>query len=159
MKNAGFLPFMIAMMLLATGCGQSPDTGMPPEIRYGQDLCEECGMIITEPRFAAAYYTEEGTAHIFDDIGGMCMFHLQHQENVASFWVHDYETEVWIEAEQAHFVQSSELYTPMAFGVVAFSDLEQAAGLAKETGGMVLTFDQLLAHYETLVTAHQQGNR
>ena len=107
-------------------------------------------MIITEPRFAAAYYTENGTARIFDDIGGMCAYHLENRENVASFWVHDYETEAWINAEDAHFVQNSELYTPMAFGVVAFSDVDRAQILAEETGGGLLSFEELLDHYESL---------
>ncbi len=45
----------LALALLAAGCAQGTAEIKPPEIRYGEDVCVECKMIISDPRFAAAY--------------------------------------------------------------------------------------------------------
>ena len=104
-------------------------------------------MIISEPRFAAAYTTVDGQARRFDDIGGMCAHHLETQEEVTSFWVHDYQTEEWLRAEEAFFVLGEEIYTPMAFGVVAFAERSAADSFAAEMDGLVMSFEHLLNHF------------
>ena len=48
----------VALLALA-GCGGAADTTQPPETLYGQDVCDECDMIISEEKYAAAYWTEE----------------------------------------------------------------------------------------------------
>jgi nitrous oxide reductase accessory protein NosL len=101
-------------------------------------------MIISEPRFAAAYYTGDGEARIFDDIGGMAIHHAEHQEDVSRFWVHDYKTEAWIIADQSFFVMSENLQTPMGHGVVAFSDQLTAENLITDLGGMLMTFNEVM---------------
>jgi nitrous oxide reductase accessory protein NosL len=42
----------------------------------------------------------------------------------------------------------NDIYTPMAFGVLAFTTVEQAEALASEKGGSVMSFDEVLAHYQ-----------
>jgi copper chaperone NosL len=119
-------------------------------------------MIISEARFAAAYVTQEGETRRFDDVGDMLLFHQEHQEEVAVFWVHDYETEEWVRADQAFFVMSEELITPMGYGIVAFADRERAEALAAETQGMVMTFEELAARFageeEMHEHMHQHGS-
>ena len=140
--------FLAVLVLLLLGACQSQvDLSQPPEIRYGEDMCTECGMIISEARFAAAYYTPDGEAHRFDDIGGMLTHHAKMQEDVAQFWVHDYETEEWIVAEEANFVSSEALQTPMGFGVIAFSEQDRAQRLASKSNTMVMSFDDALMSF------------
>ncbi len=100
-------------------------------------------MIISEARFAAAYVTEEGETRRFDDIGGMLEYANEEGEEVAVFWVHDYETEAWLKAEDATFVMKDDLVTPMGFGIIAFETRERAAAWSGEEGGMVMTFEAL----------------
>ena len=147
MKRMTRLLFLTLFSVLLLACAGAPDLSQPPDIVYGEDICVECNMIISEPRFAAAYYTVDGEARRFDDIGDMCSYHGRHQEEVVTFWVHDYDTEAWLPAEEAAFVLSSEVYTPMAFGVVAFTEKNRAEAFAAEVDGVVLTFDHLLEHY------------
>jgi copper chaperone NosL len=68
----GLLLFCFVAVLLVA-CGSEVDFDDPPDIVYGEDVCERCSMIINEARYAAAYVTEDGEAHRFDDIGGMVM--------------------------------------------------------------------------------------
>jgi copper chaperone NosL len=115
-------------------------------------------MIISEPRFAAAYYTVDGDARRFDDIGGMASYHAENQEDVAQFWVHDYDTEEWIIADQAFFVMSDQFHTPMDFGVVAFSDQSRAQELASESTTMVMTFEAIMESFQDGATSHEHSD-
>ena len=135
---------LVAVLVVACG-GGSVSLDEPPSVRLGEDACDECRMIISEARFAAAYVTEDGTVRRFDDIGDMLVYHVRNQENVAVFWVHDYETEEWVRAEWAFFVQASDISTPMGHGIVAFAERERAEKFAAEHDGRVLTFDEALA--------------
>ncbi len=142
---------LTVLLLVLSACGaQEGAAPRPPEIYYGEDICEFCGMIISEERYAAAYLTEDGREHIFDDISGMVQAHLQAQAGppVTAFFVHDYEDGRWIRAETAHYVLSEDLPTPMLSGLAALATIEQAEALAAERDGQLLTFEELLSHYQ-----------
>ena len=63
----------------------------------------------------------------------------------AEIWVHDYETRDVLAAPSATFVLSSEVVTPMAWGVVAFASTDHAHELADDIGGTVVDWDELVA--------------
>lgn len=149
--------FSLAFILLVA-CQSQADLSQPPEIFYGEDLCEECGMIISDPRFAAAYYTQNGDARQFDDIGGMAVHHAEHQEGIAQFWVHDFETEEWIKAEQAYFVMSDQVHSPMDYGIVAFSDEIRAKEFASDINAMVMSFDAVFDSISDGSTTHEHSD-
>jgi copper chaperone NosL len=141
----------VVLALPLVGCaGAAKAEPAPPIIHYGEDSCAFCGMIISEERYAAAYVTEGGHGHSFDDIGDMVKAHLETEEEVLAFFVHDYEDEAWIRAETAQYVLSDRLATPMASGVAAFISSQKAQALAAELQGQVLTFDELLSHYRKM---------
>ncbi len=139
-----FLSVWWVMGGLVACSGASPD--QPPKIRYGEDMCDECKMLISEARFAAAYITENGDVRRFDDIGGMFVYHQKHMEPVARYWVHDYKTSIWIRGDQAVYVHSPNIQTPMGYGVVAFKNRSDAESFASEKGGKILTLQDLLAN-------------
>lgn len=140
MTRRAFLAVFFSLSL--SGCQSSRERF--PQIRYGRDTCARCGMIISEARFAAAYLTREGTWRFFDDIGDMLAFSKAHREDVAIWWVHDYETEAWLKADSTFFVKSSELHTPMGHGIVAVTRRERAEQLARQVQGQLFTFAELL---------------
>jgi copper chaperone NosL len=128
------------------GCRADTAIDTPPDIRYGEDVCAQCRMIISERRFAAAYVTAQGVTRRFDDLGGLVLYHRQHAEDVAVFWVHDYDSRAWLKAEQAFFVLSPTFHTPMGHGIVAFGDQKRAAAMAAANHGETMTFAELLQH-------------
>ncbi len=135
---------LLVLIVLLGACG-SAAADEPPEISYGRDECDECHMIIDDPRSAAAYRLPDGTAVKFDDIGGLLIHgHEAGELADAKVWVHDYETEEWIEGVSAWYVHSSEVSTPMAFGIAALSDEQQATDFAAEVGGEVMRWDDLV---------------
>ena len=146
MRRWTILIFATLALLLFVGCGQAANVEEPPEIAYGQDVCERCGMIISEEKFAAAFWTAGGEARRFDDIGGMLAYNTEQSEDVASYWVHDFVSGEWIRAEEAYLVLDGDLMTPMGFGIAAFADEEQADAMAYgQEGAMVMPFAELLA--------------
>lgn len=146
MKRWIILALLGAVLLLLVACGQSADTNTPPEIMYGQDVCDQCGMIISEEKFAAAYWTADGEARRFDDIGGMFAYIAANPEEAASYWVHDITTGDWIRAEEAYYVSDSDLMTPMGFGIAACATEDQAQALAYgKENVMVMSFAKMLS--------------
>jgi copper chaperone NosL len=144
MKINKLLPFLGLLLIILTACGGSAaDLDTPPEILYGQDPCDQCGMIINEPRFAASYVTTNGDARRFDDIGGMLLYDQQYQEDVHIYWVHDFNSEEWLNAADAAIVHSPQLVTPMAWGLVAFANQTDAEQFAAANDGTVTTFAAL----------------
>lgn len=148
------LVLLLALLLMA-GCAQGSAEVAPPEIRYGEDLCAHCNMIISDPRFAAGYAHELSPGRYeslaFDDIGDMlAMAEANPDHAIVAWYVHDYTSEEWIDATTAHYVVSEQISTPMGFGMVAHADEQAAVAQAAETQGEVLTWEELQA----LDTAH-----
>jgi copper chaperone NosL len=148
------------LLVSITACSSDVTTNLsPPTIHYGEDICEFCGMIVSEERYAAGYLTRDGGERIFDDIGGMILSHLQQQEDVTAFFVHDYDESHWIRAETAHYVLSPDLMTPMLHGVAACATTEKATRLAEETNGRVVSFEQLLTHFQEQASTDPHNHR
>ncbi len=93
----------------------------PPDIRYGEDVCDACHMVISESRFAAALTTPDGHVYLFDDIGCMVRFVQTQNVTIQNAWVHDYTTTIWTPVETALFVRTRRVTTPMGYGVIAFA--------------------------------------
>ncbi|GJM40008.1 MAG: hypothetical protein DHS20C20_02900 [Ardenticatenaceae bacterium] len=136
------LSLLLAVFFLMS-CSTSANLDEPPEIVYGQDVCDECSMIINEERFAASYITKSGDIRRFDDLGGMLLYDHKHQEDVHIYWVHDLDTKAWLNANKSHFVLNAELVTPMGWGLAAFATQEQANAYVTENGGVIADFAML----------------
>ena len=74
MKMRVTLLVMVVLTLLLAGCSQATEI-KPPTIRYGEDKCADCDMIINDERFAAAAIREISAGDyeslLFDDIGDL----------------------------------------------------------------------------------------
>jgi len=138
---------IIVLLLLLTACNSNNAEPTPPTIHPGETICEFCGMIVSEERFAAGYVTKDGQERVFDDIADMIQFHAERHEDVPAFFVRDFENPVWIRAEKAHYVQSDNITTPMLSGIVAYESREKAEAKASESEGKLLTFEELLSLY------------
>lgn len=133
---------------LVAACAPSNVEPTPPEIVYGQDVCDTCGMIISEPKFASALVLEDGSALKFDDLGDMFVHHMDHPNlKVRAWFVHDYGAEKWIRGETAFYVAADQIKAPMDGGLAAFADRASAEQFASTfSGAEVLTFDEARAH-------------
>jgi copper chaperone NosL len=132
------------LALLAVACGVKADG--PPEILVDRTPCAHCGMLVSEPAFAAAYRRDGSEARIFDDIG--CLLNAISSEanpERLRFWFHDAGTAVWIDRTEAVFVRSARLRTPMSGGIVAYGGHAAAEkGAADHAAVVIGSFDQVL---------------
>jgi copper chaperone NosL len=87
-------------------------------------------MTIQDARFASAWRTDSKQERHFDDIGCMVTaFRRQRPSEGTQFFVHDFRDESWLDATHASFLVTTEVKTPMGYGVVAVSGAGAAAEL------------------------------
>ena len=129
--------------LVAAACGTNASSR--PEILVDRTACSHCGMLISEPIYAAAYQAQAAEPRVFDDIG--CLRTAARAEaGPLTFWFHDADDGAWIEGTSAVLVASPELRTPMGGGLIAYRDragAERAA--AKHRGRIIHSVADLLA--------------
>lgn len=131
-------------VLIATcaGCGK---VAIVPVAIAAEDMCDYCRMAISEKQYAAEVIDREANARKFDDIGCMLEYlnEQRDKQNIAAYFVVDFSSREWLKAEDAVFVRSPELKTPMAGGIVAFKDASRAELAAGAYRGSVLRFREL----------------
>jgi copper chaperone NosL len=131
----------------ASACGGAVPAG-PPEIQLGIDACDGCGMVIAEPRYAAAAVADDGALRRglkFDDIGCLARWEANaSRSKLRERWVHDRSSGEWIDVSAATFVQNPELSTPMGSGLSAFKNRSDADVLSAERGAQPLSWSAIL---------------
>lgn len=141
--------WLLLVFALLVGCGRSEAHDLrPPHITLVEEPCAECGMTITDLRFASAAVFPNGDYLLFDDIGDLAHHHAEHEFPAGtSFFVYDYEaSDEWMAAEAATFVRSREIHSPMGSGLVAFREYARAEALATAMDGTLLSFQELMGH-------------
>jgi copper chaperone NosL len=124
-----------AAMLAASGCAVKAEG--PPAIDLDRSACSRCGMLISEPVYAAAYKAPGADARVFDDIG--CLRSAARGEaGTLRFWFHDAGDRGWIDGAGATFVASPEIRSPMGGGLLAFRNPAAAERSAAIYHGRVL---------------------
>jgi len=157
MKQTVAALILLLTVALAACTGAAAAEGSP-DIKYGRDICVQCGMIISEENLAAAYTVDDGTEKIFDDLGGL----LLHQRATGDTldpehtWVHDFETAELVDVANAYFVATLSVSTPMGHSILAFNDEERAEAFASNVDGEVIQWDVVFAMpvHEGLVGDH-----
>ena len=116
---------IVCIMVTAACGGPTITPELPPEIAYGEDVCDQCNMIISDERYAAGLVVEVEPGRyehrIFDDIGDLLVYEQEHVDEltVAAYYVHDYGSKEWIDGRSAFYISSDELLTPMGLGLAA----------------------------------------
>ncbi len=146
--NAAYATPLGALLigLTLTGCGSETNDG-PPAIRYGDSMCIECGMIISDERFATATIVEGDRGNeplLFDDFNCQMIFESKHTDlAIVDRWSHDHGSNAWLHMADAWFVQSDQLHTPMASNIASFATQEDATAFAQPIDGAVLDFPSI----------------
>ncbi len=126
---------ILTAALVTASCSAKP--AGPPEIVVDRTACSHCGMLISEPLYAAAYRGQKADARVFDDIG--CLRTAARTEaGPLTYWFHDAEDRAWIDGTAAVFVASPEIRTPMGGGLIAYRDRAAAERAARTRHGRVI---------------------
>ena len=105
-------------------------------------------MAVSDGRVAAALIVEEKDGLrrelLFDDLGCLLAYARKHSEaRTIARYVRDYGGERWLVLEQASFLRSESIPTPMRYGIVAFDSVERAEAERAARGGEVLRAEAL----------------
>lgn len=137
-----------SLPLLLASCGGKKASGSePPAIKLGRTVCDRCGMIISEERFAAGIVDSDGNAQVFDDAGEMIATVQEEDLNDRRVWVHGSPSLDWMDARDAWYVVTMEIPTPMGTGVFPFDTEAAANEFAAEHAATVYSWDELLAEW------------
>lgn len=137
-RRADVLRSIVLTMSALVTISCSSTTSGPPEILVDRTACNHCLMLISDPIYAAAF-SGGGRQAVFDDIGCMLVEVAGAAEpQPKMMWVHDYQNGRWLNADEAVFVRSTQISTPMASGIVAVGDRAAAVELAARNDGEII---------------------
>lgn len=132
----------IAAVALMSACATKEDG--PPDIQVDRTACSHCSMLVSEPRYAAAYRVDGAEARVFDDIGCLLDALGKDTQAPARFWFMDATDAKWIDGDAATFVRSEGIRTPMNGGITAYRDTAAAkSAAARHSGSVVGSFGAL----------------
>jgi copper chaperone NosL len=107
----------LALLVLLAGCFEEKKTG-PAEIKWGREGCEQCGMIIDNPRYAAQLRGgADRKAHKFDDVGDAVLWLAKQSwanDPSTEVWVGDMDAGTWLDGRKAFYVRVK--VSPMGHG-------------------------------------------
>ena len=137
----------LIFLVIALGALISCNKG-PKEIAYGEQECHFCRMTIVDKQYAAQIVNGKGKSYNFD--AAECMINYTKgidKDKVSLQLVTDYNNpENLIEVENATFIISAEMPSPMGANLTAVSSMEEADLLLKDKSGEIYNWEELLQY-------------
>jgi copper chaperone NosL len=138
------LRWVVVLLFVATSPACMPTR--PRAIAWGRESCSHCHMTLVDSRFAAELLTRTGKAVVFDDVGCLAAWLGENSIAVASSWVANFAApDQWLLADNAVYLRSDTLRTPMASGLAALPPGRRADSVRALLGGTLLTWSEVLA--------------
>lgn len=154
MKRRALLKSLLGLPL---GFGVlQPAFAAPRPLRVGIETCPYCNMTILDARYAAQMVTTTGKVHNYDDAGCLLDHLLGYggpkvtpkELYVADFAASERKEARFIPVNQAYFLYSERIRTPMGTGLLAFASVGALEAYLKERpqhAGEKLRWNDLLA--------------
>jgi copper chaperone NosL len=147
----------LVLAVVVAGCAIAPEP-----LHLGAEECAHCRMVITEPQFAAQALNARGKAFKFDAVECLAGWVLAEEipaAEIHSLWVADFRNpERWVPVEEARFVRTDAVHTPMGMGVIALLDSEAARAEQAARGGEIYDWKGVLALARTGTHAHSHSH-
>ncbi len=110
---------LVLQMVFVAGCSDP----RPVPLTLGETACNHCHMTLMDERFAAELLTITGKAYTFDSVECLASFALESTDEIHSLWVTNFGAPSHlVRVEEAFFVRSPLLKSPMGMGLVAFGE-------------------------------------
>ncbi len=139
--------FHILVFLLLIRC--APDS--PQNIESGKYTCNHCVMKIIDMRFNSQLQTTKGKHFHFDSIECMIEWiQANPEKEIKTSWVKDYSTRNWILAQDAYYLVSPNISSPMGAHLSAFNTKEQIEEIIKIKTGKILKYAELSEYLRNL---------
>lgn len=138
MRNA--LSVMVALVL----CAVVASCAKAPAIAWDKDSCQHCTQRISDKHYAAVMIGKDGKVYKFDAIECMADYIAKHKTPYKTLWVSNYEkpTKKMLKVEDATFIQSDRLHSPMGANVAAYRAAARAFLSAQYKGSKAMTWKE-----------------
>lgn len=122
----------------------------PRPIDYGKDMCEYCKMTVVDQQHAAQLVTNKGRIYVFDAIECMARYVDEQGDTENAFeLVNDYQSPgVLISADDAHYLISKEIPSPMGAFLSAFSTKEKVSETQSMKGGEIYNWREIKSQFK-----------
>ncbi|RYY48017.1 MAG: hypothetical protein EOO06_11420 [Chitinophagaceae bacterium] len=131
-KTSGALVLLLTMLL--AGCSYKPE-----KIMMGKDGCAECKMTIMDPKFGAEIVSKKGKVYKFDDVHCLAKFMerraIEMSDVGQTLFVDFNSPHDFIKVNEAEFVVSQQLKSPMGGNAAAFKNKAAANKIAATLEG------------------------
>lgn len=131
-----------ALLLSILSCSPQQES-----IEYGFDACEHCKMTITDSRYGSELVTDKGKVYKFDSIECLAMYITEDSRKDASWsmvLVTDFlKPEQFLEAQEAWYLKSESLPSPMGMGLTAFATENDVREHQSNYPGEVLHWEEI----------------
>jgi len=140
MRGGSIFSLLILSAAIFIGCEPKPQP-----INYGSDECAYCRMMITDAEFGSQIVNNQGRAYKFDSIECMAAYDLTEEgENFHSKWVPNFlDREEWLVVEDAVYLHSETLRSPMGLFLSAYPDQASAEEMLDEYGGEIVDYENV----------------
>lgn len=126
---------MLQLLLIPMIIGLNSCSTIEPElIGLNKDVCDFCKMTISDGRYACEMITNKGRVYKFDDLGCLLAYKKENKKRQCKYiFINDYDqNKEMVSAENAFYVESAHLNSPMGGNCAAFKDSVKANKLAKQ---------------------------
>ena len=133
---------LVVLAFIMASC----NTSKPEPIKLNSDNCDNCGMTITDPKFATELLTSKGRYYKFDDISCLLNYISDNKDKAdkAKCFVADYlGNNQLIPVETSIFIQGENINSPMGGNTAAFTNKDSAAKYATKYEAETLTWETI----------------
>jgi len=146
-KSSQKSPVTKLVLLFCTSISLASCSTEPKPIIVGKDNCDFCKMAISDPRFGAEVVTKKGKVYKFDDqhcIVGFIKSDKLTENDIAGVYFTDFnKPHDLIQVEDAHFLQSPALKSPMNGNIAAFRHPDSLARALPSFYGNSITWEDM----------------
>lgn len=137
---------VVASLVVLAFILSSCNTSKPEPIKLNTDNCDNCGMTITDPKFATELLTSKGRYYKFDDVSCLLNYITDNKDKAdkAKCFVADYlGNNQLIPVETSVFIAGENINSPMGGNTAAFSNKDSAAKYASKYEAETLTWEKV----------------
>jgi copper chaperone NosL len=118
----------------------------PDAIKFNSDNCDNCGMTISNPKFAAVLFTTKGRTYKFDDISCLLDYKNDNKEKAinAGLYVSNFLSgNQLLPVEIAVYIKGENVKSPMGGNIAAFNNKENANTYAVNLSAEYTNWDEI----------------
>ncbi len=144
----------LALFISMVACSPKPEP-----INYGHDGCHFCKMTIVDPRYGTELVTDKGKVYKFDAIECLINFKSENSDLEFAFTlVSTLDQQQLINAEEAFYLRSAQLPSPMGMYITAFSATQARNEMHENVSGEMFDWDELVTAFNHLPEINESKN-